>query len=79
MNMQDITRDELKNALHEQDEQPGQIRIDKYEAVIIVAAIVGLTSGLLSGRLSEVAFVGLVGTFFGYTFGRIFNHVQGKE
>lgn len=79
MNMQDITRDEVKNALREQDEQQGKIRIDKYEAAIIVAAIAGLTLALISGRLSEVAFVGLVGTFFGYTFGRIFNHVQGKE
>ncbi len=75
----DVTRDELKNELQKQAAQPGKIRIDKYEAAIIVAAIAGLTIALISGRLSEVAFVGLVGTFFGYTFGRIFNHVQGKE
>lgn len=72
----------LKTELIEQikkENTPGPIRIDKYEAVIIIVAIAGLTAGLISGTLSEVAFVGLIGTFFGYTFGRIFNHIQGKE
>ncbi len=73
------SRDELKNALREQQGQPGKIRIDKYEAAIISVATVALTAGLVTGKLSEVAYVGLIGTFFGYTFGRIFNHVQGKE
>jgi hypothetical protein len=72
----------LKDELIEQIEtgnKLGQVRIDKYEAVIISVAIGGLTGGLISRTLSEVAYVGLIGTFFGYTFGRIFNHVQGKE
>ncbi len=53
--------------------------IDVYESVIIVAALGSLTVALVSGRLSEPAFSGLMGAFMGYTFGRIFNHFQAKE
>ncbi len=77
--MGNITREEVKNALHPQDENSGQIHIDFNEVIIIVAVIAALGGGLVSGHLSETAFVGLMGTFLGYTFGRIFNHVQGKE
>ncbi len=77
--MGDITREELKNTLHKQGLDSGQIHIDFNEVIIISVATLSLTGGLVSGHLSETAFVGLIGTFFGYTFGRIFNHVQGKE
>ena len=40
--------------------------IDKYEAAIISVFIIALTAALM-------------GAFVGYTFGRIFNHAQGKE
>jgi len=53
--------------------------IDLNEVIIISVALLSLTGGLVSGKLSETAFVGLMGTFLGYTFGRIFNHIQGKE
>ncbi len=77
--MTDITRDEVKNALRKRDSDSGQIHIDFNEVIIIVAVVAALAGGLMSGHLSETAFVGLMGTFLGYTFGRIFNHVQGKE
>ncbi len=74
-----VTREELKDSLQRQDDETGQVHLDMNEVLIIVAALGGLTGGLVSGRLSETAYVGLMGTFLGYTFGRIFNHVQGKE
>jgi hypothetical protein len=74
-----ISRDELKNSLTEGDQNNGQIHIDFNEVIIICAVIAALGGGLMTGHLSETAFVGLMGTFLGYTFGRIFNHIQGKE
>ncbi len=74
-----ITRDELKNSPALKGSDSGEIHLDVYETVIIVTAIAALAGALMSGHLSETAFVGLIGTFFGYTFGRIFNHYQGKE
>lgn len=53
--------------------------LDEHETLIIIAALAALTIALLSGRLSEDTFSGLMGAFLGYTFGRIFNHWQGKE
>lgn len=75
-------KDTLKNELIEsirKQRQPNHFGIDFNEVIIISVATFSLTGGLVSGRLSETAFVGLMGTFLGYTFGRIFNHVQGKE
>ncbi len=74
-----ITREELKNALAAEGQDSGQIHINFNEVIIIVVVVAALGGGLLFGKLSETAFVGLMGTFLGYTFGRIFNHVQGKE
>lgn len=53
--------------------------IDIFETVVIVAALITLNIALIWGGLSESAYTGLMGTFLGYTFGRIFNHYQGKE
>ncbi len=49
------------------------------EVIIISVALVCLSAALISGKLNELSFTGLMGTFLGYTFGRIFNHIQGKE
>ncbi len=54
-------------------------KLDPNETIIISVALLSLVGALISGHLSETAFTGLMGTFLGYTFGRIFNHVQGKE
>ena len=53
--------------------------IDKYEAGIISVFIVSTTAALIAGAISESAYTALMGAFVGYTFGRIFNHAQGKE
>ena len=78
MDEKDTLKNELIESIRNQN-NTGRIRIDKHEALIISVAIVALSGGLISGKLSEVAYVGLIGSFFGYTFARIFNHVQGKE
>ena len=72
----------IKDELIEQyrkTEQKNKTPLDRHEALIIVAALAALTVGLLFGGLSENTFAALMGTFFGYTFGRIFNGWQGKE
>jgi hypothetical protein len=71
-------RDELIEQIRKNDPTKKTL-LDDHEVKIIVAALTVLTIGLVSGKLSEPAFVGLLGTFFGYTFGRIFNGWQGKE
>lgn len=71
-------RDELIERIRKMESTKKTI-LDDHEVKIIVAAMSILTIGLVSGKLSEPAFVGLIGTFFGYTFGRIFNGWQGKE
>lgn len=53
--------------------------LDQHETLIIISILACLTAGLISGYLSEKSFIGLIGTFLGYTFGRIFNGWQGKE
>ncbi|MDD3474310.1 MAG: hypothetical protein PHP08_00220 [Candidatus Dojkabacteria bacterium] len=53
--------------------------IGKYEGMIISVFIIALTTALMSGKLSETLFGTIMGSFIGYTFARIFNHVQGKE
>lgn len=53
--------------------------IEKNEVVIICVFIICMSAALALDRISESAFVALMGTFVGYTFGRIFNHIQGKE
>lgn len=73
---------QLKKELIEsyKEQQPkNKTVLDQYEAIIISVFILALTAALISGRLSEVVFAGLMGSFIGYTFGRIFNGWQGKE
>ena len=53
--------------------------IDKNEVVIIAVALLSLTAAVISGAIQENSYSALMGAFMGYTFGRIFNHVQGKE
>ncbi len=53
--------------------------LDKYEAGIITVFIIAVTAALIAGAISESAYTALMGAFVGYTFGRIFNHAQGKE
>jgi hypothetical protein len=75
-------KQDIRDELIEQIRKPERTKktlLDDHEVKIIVAAMSILTISLVSGRLSEAAFVGLIGTFFGYTFGRIFNGWQGKE
>lgn len=47
--------------------------LDKNKTVIIIAAMVTLTSALISGRMSEAVYSGLMGSFLAFTFGRIFS------
>ena len=53
--------------------------LDKNEAVIIVVALMALTAAVITNSIQENTYAALMGAFMGYTFGRIFNHVQGKE
>ncbi len=53
--------------------------IGKNEMIIICVFIVSLTAALIFEKMSETAYVGIMGSFVGYTFARIFNHMQGKE
>ena len=78
MTPEPVTRDELIEQ-NSKDQKNGPTILDKHEALIIVAALAALTASLISGKLSEDTFSGLMGAFMGYTFGRIFNHWQGKE
>jgi hypothetical protein len=71
-------RDELIEQIRKNDPTKKTL-LDDHEVKIIVSALAALTIALVSGHLSEAAFVGLTGTFFGYTFGRIFNGWQDKE
>jgi len=73
---------ELKNELIELHRKTGHKNktvLDRHESLIIVAALAALTMALVSGKLSEDTYSGLMGAFLGYTFGRIFNGWQGKE
>lgn len=46
--------------------------LDKNKTVIIISAMVTLTAALISGRMSEAVYSGLMGSFLAFTFGRIF-------
>lgn len=50
--------------------------LEFYETLIIISAMAALTVALVSGSLTENTFAILLGPFFGYTFGRIFNQWQ---
>jgi hypothetical protein len=78
MSKEPSIRDELIEQ-HRKTQPKNKTPLDRHEAVIIVAALAALTIGLLFGGLGENTFAALMGTFFGYTFGRIFNGWQGKE
>jgi len=78
MDEQPTLKDELKEQ-YRKTEQKNKTLLDGHETLIIIAALAALTGGLLFGGLSENTFGTLMGTFFGYTFGRIFNGWQGKE
>lgn len=47
--------------------------LDRNKTLIIVAAMVTLTAALVSGRMSEAVYSGLMGSFLAFTFGRIFS------
>jgi len=53
--------------------------IDRNEVIIISVALICLSAAVMTHSISETTFGALMGAFLGYTFGRIFNHVQGKE
>lgn len=53
--------------------------IDKNEVIIITVALVALTAAVVTNSIQENTYSALMGAFLGYTFGRIFNHAQGKE
>lgn len=53
--------------------------IDTNEVIIITVALVTLTTAVMVNSIQENTYSALIGTFLGYTFGRIFNHAQGKE
>ena len=53
--------------------------IEKNEVIIIAVALLSLTAAVISGAIQENTYGALMGAFLGYTFGRIFNHAQGKE
>lgn len=53
--------------------------IDKYESFIIGIFILSVTAAVMAGAIDQATYAALMGAFVGYTFGRIFNHVQGKE
>lgn len=55
------------------------VNIDKYETTIICVFIVTVTSAVVTKSIDQSTYAALMGAFVGYTFGRIFNHVQGKE
>lgn len=55
------------------------IVLDKYETVIISVFIVSVTAALIMRSITESSYTALMGAFIGYTFGRIFNGIQGKE
>lgn len=63
-------RDEfIKNRLQETKTDES---LDRNKTLIIVAAMVTLTAALISGRMSEAVYSGLMGSFLAFTFGRIF-------
>lgn len=64
---------------HRKQQRKNKTVLDKHEALIISVFILAMTGALISGKLSELVFAGLMGSFIGYTFGRIFNGWQGKE
>ncbi|CAG0950556.1 MAG: hypothetical protein OIN86_13585 [Candidatus Methanoperedens sp.] len=47
--------------------------LDRNKTLIIVAAMITLTAALVSGRMSESVYSGLMGSFLALTFGRIFS------
>jgi hypothetical protein len=47
--------------------------LDRNKTLIIVAAMATLTAALVSGRMSESVYSGLMGSFLALTFGRIFS------
>lgn len=53
--------------------------VGKYEAIIISVAILSMTGAVVMHAISEATYSALLGAFMGYTFARIFNHVQHKE
>jgi hypothetical protein len=59
---------ETRQQLPKQEES-----LDRNKTLIIVAAMVTLTAALVSGRMSEAVYSGLMGSFLAFTFGRIFS------
>ncbi len=74
-----VTKDELKNALSPESEVQKKIKQNIYEIAIIGLILTSITSLTAIGRVSEVSYMLIVTGIATYAFGRIFNHVQGKE
>ncbi len=53
--------------------------LDINETGIIIAALTLMTAASLAHSIDQSTYSALMGAFLGYTFGRIFNHYQGKE
>ncbi len=53
--------------------------VEKNEVIIIALALISLTAAVVTKSIDESSYSALMGAFMGYTFGRIFNHAQGKE
>jgi hypothetical protein len=59
----------------ERIDPPHEETLDRNKTLIIIAAMVTLTSALISGRMSEAVYSGLMGSFLAFTFGRIFSEM----
>lgn len=78
MTPEPVTRDELKDKLAETEVQK-KIRENIYEIAIIGLIISSGTILAAMSRLSEANYMLIITGIATYAFGRIFNHVQGKE
>jgi hypothetical protein len=59
--------------LQRRDEKfDNDISLDRNKTLIIIAAMVTLTAALVSGKMNEAVYSGLMGSFLAFTFGRIF-------
>lgn len=71
MSEEKTLRDELKEIRQIDPPKPDE-SLDRNKTLIIVAAMVTLTAALVSGKMNEAVYSGLMGSFLAFTFGRIF-------
>lgn len=77
--MPDISRKELKKALSRETEVQRKWRQNIYEVALIGLILASVTSLAAIKVVTETSYMLIVTAICTYAFGRIFNHVQGKE